>query len=688
MAKRRHNDKPGYGKLLDAWVAPDDAGDPVGCVATSFTFSPVFFEEECLARFLQLESDPTEDGPVYLVEREEKLAQVACAAALVDQHHCRGSRSLRWDMLAARMPRGLLHAKVSLLYWSKLLRVIIGSANLTNDGYRRNQEVFGVLDYRVGGESPLSSLAEIIGFLRRVAAYSGTASDQQSPTLARWNALLDRAVSETATWGLTDDQLRRLGVRVEAVFSGPEYPNVFESLRNVWPGSSPPNVGCVVSPFFDRPEVKNAPAHKLWNLVRRRGEATIQYHVAAEEIPGEDSLFLHAPKSLLDATPKGRPGIATEFYRVVLAGGRSLHAKGIWLEDSRWSVYQIGSSNFTSAGTGLSKDSNLEANLVYIVDARRNAKAKKILDKTFPQSELVDLEQGVKWKPLSGKGEDDVGEEVGLPKEFGDGVYHCDEHQRASVTLSFHGSPPEGWKLITDGDDEVVFSEQQWIDRGSPEMAEVPWTRERPPSGFWVRWKDSGGSAWWPINVTAGSVLPPPEELKNLPLDVLINILSSARPLHRVLRDYLRRRKRGKTKDDDPIVDPHKRVDTSQFLLQRTRRISWALNALRERLERPVVTIEFLQWRLRGPVGVMALARALVREGKSEEEKSFLISELALELSRAKPDTVPGCLTPKQHVAEIRDVIGELRTLIPDGRSQAPENLRRYVKSVFDEVSL
>lgn len=129
MAKRKTEEKPGFGKLLDAWVAPDDAGDPVGCVATSFTFSPVFFEEECLARFLQLESDPTEDGPVYLVEREEKLAQLTCSAALVDQHHCRGGRSLRWDLISARLPQGLQHAKVSLLYWSNLCRLMIGSAN-------------------------------------------------------------------------------------------------------------------------------------------------------------------------------------------------------------------------------------------------------------------------------------------------------------------------------------------------------------------------------------------------------------------------------------------------------------------------------------------------------------------------------------------------------------------------------
>ncbi len=685
MARKKHNVKPGHGKLLDAWVAPDDAGDPVGCVATSFTFSPVFFEEECLARFLHLESDPTEDGPLYLVEREEKLAQVACASALVDQHHCKGGRSLRWDMLAARM-QGLLHAKVSLLYWSKLLRIIIGSANLTDDGYRRNQEIFGVVDYRVEGESPLSVLADTVTFLRRAAAYSSTVTDRPVPALSRWNGLLDRVATETATWGLTDDQLRRFGLRVGVVFSGPAYPNVFESLRTVWPGGSPPTQAYVVSPFFDRPEAKNAPAHELWNVVRRRGKAAINYHVTAEEIPDEESLFLHAPESLLHATPSGRSDVKTDFYRVILDAGRSLHAKGIWLEDPRWSLYQIGSSNFTSAGTGLSKESNLEANLVYIVDETRDRSARKALSKTFPDSAFIKLDLGVKWKPLSGE-EDTTGEELTLPKAFGDGIYHCDENQRATVTLSFCDSPPNGWEVITDGDDELILNEQQWIERGSPEIVEVSWAKERPPSGFWVRWKESGGCAWWPVNVTAGSVLPPPEELKNLPLEVLINILSSARPLHRVLREYLRRREREKAKTNgDPIIDPHKRVDTSQFLLQRTRRISWALNALRERLERPVATLEFLQWRLRGPVGVTALARALVREAKSDEERSFLLSELALELSRAKPEAVSGCLPPKQHVAEIRGVIGELRTLLPDDLSKAPGNLRRYVKSVFDAV--
>lgn len=147
---KQKDQKAGYGKILDAWIPSEDAGDPVGCAATSFTFSPVLFEEDCLGRFLQLETDATEDGPAYLIEREEKLSQLICAAALVDQHHAHGMRSLRWDLLPARLSPGILHAKVSLLLWSRRARLIVASANLTVDGYRRNHEVFGALDYFEG----------------------------------------------------------------------------------------------------------------------------------------------------------------------------------------------------------------------------------------------------------------------------------------------------------------------------------------------------------------------------------------------------------------------------------------------------------------------------------------------------------------------------------------------------------
>ncbi len=170
--KKEKATQPGYGRILDAWVPPGPAGEPVGCVATSFTFTPAFFEEECLGRFLRLETDPAEDGPAYVLEREEKLSQLTCAAALVDQHHARGLRSLRWDLLPARLPLGILHAKVSLLLWGGHLRLIVASANLTNDGYRRNHEAFAVLDYYEGSEAPLPVLREVLQFLRDAVGYA------------------------------------------------------------------------------------------------------------------------------------------------------------------------------------------------------------------------------------------------------------------------------------------------------------------------------------------------------------------------------------------------------------------------------------------------------------------------------------------------------------------------------------
>jgi len=103
-------------RLLDHWVPADGAGEPVGCVATTFTFDSVLLK-----------------------------AGLACAAALVDQHHCKGSRSLRWDLVPVRVAGGIMHAKVSLLVWTRLVRLIVASANVTPAGYRTNQEIFGVV---------------------------------------------------------------------------------------------------------------------------------------------------------------------------------------------------------------------------------------------------------------------------------------------------------------------------------------------------------------------------------------------------------------------------------------------------------------------------------------------------------------------------------------------------------------
>lgn len=687
MAKKSKQTREGYGKLLDAWSPPRGAGDPIGCIATSFTFSCAFFEEECLARFLELESDPLEDGPAYIIEREEKMAQVVCACAIVDQHHCRGLRSLRWDLLPARVAGGILHAKVSLLVWTDATRLIVGSANITEDGYRRNLEVFSTFDYASGGECPIDLLYEFCRFLRRCADRSQHAGQPPSSALRRVRTLLDRVERTPASWGRTTEECRRTGLSAHSVIVGEGGSDAFASLNAVWPSSTPPNDAYVVSPFFEPPDKPNAPARRLWDCLRKRGDARVSFCVDAEDTP-DGGVLARAPASLLEAQPRSRSGVETAVFRIRRDSTRPLHAKAISLEDGRWRLYMVGSSNFTSAGLGIPEPRNLEANVAYLVDSAKQATAYKAMDRAFPDIEPLEIDD-IRWLG-GGASEDEPGEsEALLPGAFSSATYACDETGNSHITFEFAGAPPAGWTVIAEDESATsVYDEARWCESGSPGSVLVPWKFARPPSGFWVSWTNSQGRAWWPVNVESARALPPPDELRALPLDTLISILTSARPLSEVLKT-----KHNRTNPSiislpgDVFIDPHKRVDTSQFLLQRTRRVSWGLTALRKRLEYPVATESSLDWRLRGPMGVQALIDAMDRDAHSNDEKTFLLCELALDLWRVKPCSRPGYLSAERVRAEIRAMLVDIRRRVFETLNGSASNLRAYVERVFETVT-
>lgn len=676
----------GHGKLLDAWEPPSDAGDPIGCIATTFTFSPAFFEEECLGRFLKLETDATEDGPVYLVEREEKLSQVACAAVLVDQHHCRGARSLRWDLHPFRPDRGILHAKISLLCWSKLGRLIIGSANLTGDGYRRNREVYGVLDFHEGSEAPRSALQEVLQYLRRAADVA--VGDHESLPLQRLHRFVDHVQTLSRLWGTTAEEPARQSVRVTTLLTGPGRPDLFTQMASVWPGNSPPSSARVVSPFFDPPEAQpNKSAKSLWHIMRKRGTAEVDYCVETEERPNSKQLFVRAPASL--KTTPSRDSCSVTFSRLTTDLDRPLHAKEIWLEDERWILLLIGSSNFTSAGTGVGKTVNFEANLAYLVDTNRASRGDYAdLKRRLPLSELLsEPETTLQFMPVSDVGVDAAQETVLLPSGFLNATYHMKTSTEGEVTLTFGDDVPSGWK-ICDEQEVTRLTEAEWRGAAGPRSYSLRWNG-RPPSGFLVTWEKAAGFAWWPINVASAADLPPPDELRDLPLDVLIDILTSARPLHEAMRGYLKQKARAKESDASTSIDldPHKRVDTSGFLLQRTRRFSSALRGLRSRLERPVSSDECLRWRIYGPVGIQAVASALTREAKSNDEQAFLLAELALELTRVKPKSAPGALPVHEVRKTLRAVAYDLQQNLSTPANRRQGHLAHYLECVAECLS-
>jgi hypothetical protein len=675
--KKEKSTKPGYGKILDAWVPPENAGEPVGCVATSFTFSPAMFEEECLGRFLALETNAAEDGPAYLVEREEKLSQLSCAAALVDQNYARGMRSLRWDFLPARPPHGILHAKVSLLLWSSHARLIIASANLTDDGYRRNQEVFGVLDYYAGSDSPLPLFDEIADFLRGAVDYARPATGVNSPAVTRWLNFIERAYGATRTWGATEPPRSLSKPRVVAVCTGPGRPSIFNAIRKLWPDNSPPDRAFVISPFFDPPDAPNEPARQIWNLLKQRGSASVEYNVTAEEVPGENAMLVHAPESLIAAQPANRSQLETTVQRLRLEESRPLHAKCLWLESDRLILSVIGSSNFTSAGLGLGTVQNLEANLGFIVGQQTSDAKKAILNAWLPIEEIPDGIE-IRWQARDDDGEDSAPADLlVLPTAFADATFGGAIAHESHITFTFAGHSPVGWALFAEEDDKPFLTDADWQERDCPATLQLAWPGIRPPSG---------GFAWWPVNARDSTSLPPPDELKNIPLEVLIDILTSAKPLHIALALWLKQ-----TRDDthpaaDIQLDPHKRVDTSAFLLQRTRRVSWALTALRHRLEKPLFSDQSLAWRLRGPVGVLALAQAVSKEAHSEPERCFLLTELCLDLARVRPQVAPGSLSKSRVTKALQELIREIRTEISPEALAAEPAMAAYTKSAFEEV--
>ncbi len=118
------------GAMLELWRPPKDAGEPVGCLSTTYTFAPGLFDEQCLARFLEIDSEPNREDLAFLLERESRLGGVY-AGVLVDHTQAGVEHSLRWDVLPVRVRAGKQHAKLSLLAWGRHVRIIVASANLT-----------------------------------------------------------------------------------------------------------------------------------------------------------------------------------------------------------------------------------------------------------------------------------------------------------------------------------------------------------------------------------------------------------------------------------------------------------------------------------------------------------------------------------------------------------------------------
>ncbi len=188
-------------------------------------------------------------------------------------------------------------------------------------------------------------------------------------------------------------------------------------------------------------------------------------------------------------------------------------------------VYLIGSANFTSAGLGLSSRPNIEAGLAYIARTTKEISALKAMS---INSVAVDETAELKFDPTSNQDEDCEGRRM-LPLCFGSAVFACVE-----LRLSFHADAevPEDWEArMNSADGRLLATDTLWRSAGSPAEWDIPWDDTHPPSVLAVNWPGLNQVVWWPVTLENAAALPPPEELRHLGLERLIEILASRQPL-------------------------------------------------------------------------------------------------------------------------------------------------------------
>ena len=534
----------------------------MGCLATSFTFDADMFSRDCLARFLGLttaygEGDRASDLSL-MIEEEERLGE-ATVTVLVDRSYRAEPRNLRWDIVPVVVQGGLLHAKSAVLLWERAMRLIIGSANLTPAGYRRQVEMVAGFDFTPEeSDLPVETARQLLSEIRLIATdlVPEVAAGPRTRMLKTLDLANQRLLDAPA------GSSRDFRWAVAPVRTGKK---ALEGFDEVWRGSQPRE--CVaLSPFWDG-EPGNAEVNGVAAIAsllsRRKNDGTpsrIELAVAVDVAEG--GRIVRAPASLTTSIPA-----SIESQTVIFDPGdaeRRLHAKWISYRNDGWIAAMFGSSNLTAKGLGLDRLSHRELNLWLATSS--TSKAGKQLASMIRDDGSIELAD-----ELCDIGEDeDESALIPLPMGFVDVSI---EGSLDRATLRFHfdsGQLPGTWTILqAEGAGDTLLTSNTW---NKASTVVVPLSSSVLPATVLVQWHDAAGvhhEAPWVVNVDDLRILPPPAELHDLTVDALLTVLASSRPLRQILEAEFRRAEQHTAPDNGQAIDPLKRYVNSSFLLPR-----------------------------------------------------------------------------------------------------------------------
>lgn len=356
-------------RLVDRLVSPPTDGSLNAILATTYELQPEFLETDFLPSLLGLGAWDDRNW-TSRIAIEKSLGDTEAAAVFVDAACYRGRpHSLRLSIHPVAVGRGrILHAKITLLVYDRAVRIIVGSANLTELGYRKNREVAATLRATPEDQRHVPMLREAIAGMKVHLA-------------DRWNEAAERAASLAIT--RLDEWSDTAPPEQESWLAWSGRNDTMPLLRQMvdrWPADDRVHTITIVSPFWSE-ERGDGPGAQLIEALRARDSlaSRARLRLLADARPvGNDKYLPILPESYRTWNAAGSGVIATaaavdpsvlpeevdgvEEFR----GTRRLHAKVALLEGNAHSLAYFGSANFTQHGWGFRDGlpANLEAGII------------------------------------------------------------------------------------------------------------------------------------------------------------------------------------------------------------------------------------------------------------------------------------------------------------------------------------
>lgn len=370
-------------RLIELWEPPQGYR-LASAVATTYELQADFLEEDLLPTALDLRLPPAR-GRDFRVELERALQDAEITVFFHPGRYQAGlRRSPRIDLVhldEVRYPK--LHAKVALLRFvdpsasgpeHQVVRLIVGSANLTNPGYRSNIEIAALVEDAPGAPSDAgTAVRDACDWLERMVAPTTQQAHRQFRDM--------RAVFATRPLPRHDDRLTFIGLPSASGFpqlalpgervtrltiaspfwpSGNDLQDVTAALRRLC-GQRLETVRLIGPGDVDedgetRPVIPTA-------LVRSLLQEGARVEVAAADSGyGCEPLDDEAETEFDDvAEQRGPPNPSS----------RALHAKALLAECTKSTRLAMGSFNLTRKGLNLGARGNLEAGLLWTLPKRR-----------------------------------------------------------------------------------------------------------------------------------------------------------------------------------------------------------------------------------------------------------------------------------------------------------------------------